>query len=55
MFPGFLENLLASENLFCNAAGATQTALDIIKLLFNYSRDILGYTLPGRGNKEIPL
>jgi len=34
--PGFIENLLESANLFCNAAGATQTALGVRQLCFNF-------------------
>jgi len=36
MIPGFLENLLESGTLFCDATAATKTALGIIQLWFNY-------------------
>jgi len=54
MFPGFLENLLESGNLFGSATAATKTALGIIQLWFNYFRDMLAHTLPGRLSKEMP-
>jgi len=55
--PGFIENLLESANLFCNAAGATQTALGVRQLLLAFFRLLffltnLAYT-PGRLSKEI--
>jgi len=34
--PGFIEILLESANLFCNAAGATKTALGALQLCFNF-------------------
>jgi len=36
MLPRFLENLLESENLVCNAAAGTKNALGSIRLWFNY-------------------
>jgi len=54
MLPGFLENLLESETLVYSAAVATTTALDTTQIWFNYFRDILAYTLPGRLCKEMP-
>ena len=46
--PGFLKNLLESETLVCSATATTKTALDTTQLWFNYFRNILAYTLPGR-------
>jgi len=54
MLPGFLENLVESGNLFCNAMATTKTALGIIQLWFKYFRSILAYTLPERLSKEMP-
>jgi len=54
MLPGFLENLLESENLFCSATAATKTTLGIIQLWFNYFCYFLANTFPGRLSKETP-
>jgi len=54
MLQGFLESLLESGTLVCNATGATKTALGIIQLWFSNFRGTLVYTLPGRLSKEMP-
>jgi len=54
MFPGFIENLLESGNLFCSAAAATKIALGVIQLWFNNFHGILAYTLLGRLRKKMP-
>jgi len=55
MLPGFLENLVESENLVCDSVAATKTALGIIHFWFNYyTRGILAFTFPGSLNKEMP-
>jgi len=35
LLPGFLRNLLESENLVCSATAGTKATLDIIQLWFN--------------------
>jgi len=54
MFPGLLENLLESGNLFYSATAATKITLGIIQLCFNYFRSALAHTLPGRLSNEMP-
>jgi len=40
ILPRFVENLLQSENLVCNATAMTKSTLDIVQILFKLFRGI---------------